>query len=447
METARARKACAINPLKLSRPLGGVMAFMGLDGCMPMLHGAQGCTAFGLVLLVRHYREPIPFQTSAMNEVSTILGGYDNLEQAVVNLAGRAHPKVIGICSNGLMEARGEDIAGDLKLIRQRHPELSDTVLIHASTPDYLGAFEDGWSSALTAMIDALAEPAPMRNPRAVNILAGCQLTPADIEEIRDTVEAFGLEPIILPDISGSLDGHVPDQYVATTYGGTTVDDIRRMGRSIATFAIGSQTEPAAQLLEERCAVPTHHFARLSGLAPCDEFVAALAKLSGAPAPARLRRQRSQLVDAMLDGHFYFGGKRVVLAADPDLLLSYSRFLSEMGAHVTCAVSTTHTAALGDVPAETVMIGDLDDIETAGADCDLLVANSQARRIAKRLGVPLFCVGLPLFDRLGAAHRLAVGYRGTRDLIFQIGNLFIANEHEHSSRNRQGDHHAAIAAY
>jgi len=46
-----------------------------------------------------------------------------------------------------------------------------------------------------------------------VNVLAGSHLTPGDIEEIREIVEAFGLTPIILPDLSGSLDGHVPDNF------------------------------------------------------------------------------------------------------------------------------------------------------------------------------------------------------------------------------------------
>jgi nitrogenase molybdenum-iron protein NifN len=41
-------------------------------------------------------------------------------------------------------------------------------------------------------------------------------------------------------------------------------------------------------------------------------------------------------------------------------------------------------------------------------------------------------MGLPTFDRLGAAHRLTVGYRGTRDLIFEIGNVFLANEHHNT---------------
>jgi nitrogenase molybdenum-iron protein NifN len=444
---ASVRKACTVDPLKLSRPLGGIAAFLGLDGCLPMLHGAQGCTAFGLVLLVRHFREPIPLQTSAMNEVTAILGGFDNLERAIVNVAERAHPKVVGICSNGLMEARGEDIRGDLKLIRRRHPELRDTVLIHAETPDYRGAFEDGWGTALAAIVEALAEPSPLRNPRGLNILAGGHLTAADIEEIRETAEAFGFEPIVLPDISGSLDGHVPDEYVATTYGGTRVEDIRRMGRSLATLAVGAQTEPAAKLLEERCAVPAYRFARLTGLAPCDEFVATLAKLSGAPVPGRIKRQRSRLVDAMLDGHFHFGGKRVAIAADPDLLLAYSLFLAEMGAHIGCAVTTAESPALRSVPAEKVTIGDLDDVAREGGGCDLLFAGSQAKRTAERLGAALVRIGMPIFDRLGAAQRLAVGYRGTCELIFRIANLTIERESGHSPRQQQGGPHAAIAAH
>ena len=38
------RKACSVNPLKLSQPLGAAFAFMGLGSCMPLMHGSQGCT-------------------------------------------------------------------------------------------------------------------------------------------------------------------------------------------------------------------------------------------------------------------------------------------------------------------------------------------------------------------------------------------------------------------
>ena len=138
------KKAAAVNPLKMSQPLGAAYAFMGLESCMPLMHGSQGCTSFGLVLLVRHFKEAIPLQTTAMNETSTIMGGYDNIEKAVLNTRQRARPALIGICTTGVTETRGDDVAGHLALIRQRHPELADTELVHVSTPDYVGAFQDG---------------------------------------------------------------------------------------------------------------------------------------------------------------------------------------------------------------------------------------------------------------------------------------------------------------
>jgi nitrogenase molybdenum-iron protein NifN len=36
-----------------------------------------------------------------------------------------------------------------------------------------------------------------------------------------------------------------------------------------------------------------------------------------------------------------------------------------------------------------------------------------------------------MFDRLGAAHKLMVGYRGTREVIFEIGNLLLDQIQHH----------------
>lgn len=148
------KKACAVNPLKMSQPLGAAYAFMGLDSCMPVMHGSQGCTSFGLVLLVRHFKEAIPLQTTAMNEATTIMGGYDNLAKALLNIRQRAKPQLIAICSTGLTETKGDDVEGYLTLARQKHPELADTAIVYVSTPDYVGAFQDGWAKAVEAVIN-----------------------------------------------------------------------------------------------------------------------------------------------------------------------------------------------------------------------------------------------------------------------------------------------------
>ena len=117
-------KAAAVNPLKMSQPLGASYAFLGMNRCMPVMHGSQGCTSFGLVLLVRHFREAIPLQTTAMNEATTIMGGYDNVEKAILNIRARAKPDLIAICSTGLTETKGDDVA---RLPEAHPPESSRT--------------------------------------------------------------------------------------------------------------------------------------------------------------------------------------------------------------------------------------------------------------------------------------------------------------------------------
>lgn len=427
------KKACAVNPLKMSQPLGASLAFLGLDACMPVMHGSQGCTSFGLVLLVRHFKESIPLQTTAMNEVTSILGGYDNIEAALLNIRKRAAPKIIAICSTGLTETKGDDVEGFIVTVRKRHPELADTEIIYASTPDYVGGFEDGYRHAVTAVVRTLVKPLPVR-PDQVTLLAGSHLSPADIDELREIIEAFGLSVIVLPDISGSLDGHIPPDWRGTTLGGTSLQDIRAAGASAFTLGVGEQTRDAALALQEIAGTPLEVFDRLTGLAVNDHFLQRLSQLSGRPVPAKYRRQRSQLLDAMLDGHFYTGGIKVAIAAEPDLLLAVGCLLHEMGAELRCCVSTTKSASHALLPAETVLLGDLEDLERGAADCDLLVTHSHGRQAAERLGKPLLRIGFPVFDRVGNAHRCQVGYRGTMALIFEVANLMIEQiKHHHAT--------------
>ena len=304
--------------------------------------------------------------------------------------------------------------------------------IVYVSTPDYQHAFQDGWSKTVARIITELAEPAVVKQETRINILPGSHLMPGDIEELREIVEAFGFQPIVLPDLSGSLDGHVPDDFSPTTLGGTTLADIRATGAAALTLAVGEQMRPACEALQAKTGVPYELFDRLTGLGASDRLFALLARLSGRPVPNKYRRQRSQLVDAMLDGHFFFGGKKIAIGAEPDLLWSIGSWLAEMGAEIAAAVTTTESPLLERLPAEEVVIGDLEDLELRAAGCDLLITHAHGRQMAERLELPFVRMGLPTFDRLGAAHRVTVGYRGTRDLIFEIGNVFLANEHHNT---------------
>jgi nitrogenase molybdenum-iron protein NifN len=181
--------------------------------------------------------------------------------------------------------------------------------------------------------------------------------------------------------------------------------------------------------------VPFRLFERLCGLAANDDLISFLTAISGRPAPMKYRRQRGQLVDAMLDGHFHIGGRKLAIGAEPDLLYDVGGFLTEMGAQILAAVTTTQSPVLARVATDGVLIGDLEDLETLARErgCDLFVTHSHGRQGAARLKIPFFRIGIPKFDRLGGGHQLTVGYRGARDLIFDVSNLLMA-DHEENHR-------------
>jgi len=430
-----AKKACAVNPLKMSQPIGGAFAFMGLRGSMPLLHGSQGCTSFGLTLFVRHFKEAVPMQTTAMSEVATVLGGYENVEQAILNICNKQKPEIIGICSTGVTETKGDDVEGYLKLIREKHPQLANFPLVYVSTPDFKGAFQDGWEKSVARVIEVLVDMPKniaRRDIARVNVLPGCHLTPGDLDELRTILEDFGLEPSFLPDLAGSLDGHIPDEFTPTTIGGIGLEEIATMGQAAWTIAVGAQMRLAAEALKAKTGTPYRLFERLCGLAPNDEFMMFLSEISGRPVPTKYRRQRGQLADAMLDAHFHTGGRKLAIGAEPDLLFDLSSVLHEMGTKITAAVTTTQSPVLERVQTDEVLIGDLEDLENLARErgCDLLVAHSHGRQAAERLQIPFYRVGFPIFDRLGAGHQLLIGYRGTRDLIFDLANLIIADREQ-----------------
>jgi nitrogenase molybdenum-iron protein NifN len=450
------KKACSVNPLKMSQPIGGALAFMGLRGAMPLLHGSQGCTSFGLVLFTRHFKEAIPMQTTAMSEVATVLGGYDNVEQAVLNIYNRTKPEIIGICSTGVTETKGDDVDGYIKLIREKNAAVANLPIVYVSTPDFKDAFQDGWEKTVTRIVETMVE-APKsvarRDPTKINVLPGCHLTPGDLDELRTIIEDFGLEPTFLPDLAGSLDGHIPDDFTPTTIGGVGVEEISMMGQAGWTIAIGAQMRRAAEAMQKKTGVPFRMFERLCGLEANDALMSFLTDISGRPAPMKYRRQRGQLVDAMLDGHFHIGGRKLAVGAEPDLLNEIGGLLTELGAQLLVAVTTTQSPVLERLPTEEVLIGDLEDLENLAKarDCDLMVTHSHGRQAASRLKIPFFRMGIPMFDRLGGGHQLMVGYRGGRDLIFDISNLLMADHDDNheptpdSWRDGVGPSHAATS--
>ncbi|MDR3086650.1 MAG: nitrogenase iron-molybdenum cofactor biosynthesis protein NifN [Azoarcus sp.] len=433
-EITKTVKPLSVNPLKSSQPLGAALAFLGLARAIPLMHGSQGCTALGKVFFVRHFREPIPLQTTAMDQLSTIMGADENIIEALRTLSEKNKPEVIGLVTTGLSETQGTDIHRALKTFRATQAEFEQISIVPVNTPEFHGCLEPGFALALEAIIETLVPETRHqgRRHRQVNVLASSMLTPGDIETIKEWVEAFGLRPVVLPNIADSLDGHlVPAEFSPLTLGGTHRREMSAMGESIATLVIGKSLDKAADKLKTRTGVPDVRFGGLMGLAACDAFTQTLTQISGQPVPEKLERQRDQLQDAMVDSHFMLGFARLALATDPDLLAMLARFATGMGVEIVAAVSPARSEALAELDID-ITIGDLEDLEHLAHrhGAELLISNSHGLDTARRLNLPLLHAGFPQYDLMGGYTRTWVGYRGSRQALFDLANLLQAQHHD-----------------
>jgi len=253
-----------------------------------------------------------------------------------------------------------------------------------------------------------------------VNVLAGSHLTPADFSEIRQIVESFGLKAIMLPDLS-ALDGS-RQVFSPLAAGGTGVADLAAMAGASYTIGLGMSMEPAAKLLQQNFGTGYRMFDSNAGLADSDMLMQTLAEISGRPLPPGYERQRKVLVDVRRDAHYYFGGKKICIALEPDLAVQTSKWLDEMGATVELAMIPTLSTAADRIRAREVRIGDLYSIT---GEYDVLISNSHAERTANKLGIPLYELGFPVYKTFGYTSKVTVGYRGTLTMVSEMANLLM----------------------
>lgn len=146
------------NQCQMCMPLGGVVAFKGIEGAMVLVHGSQGCSTYMRLANVEHYNEPIDVASSALNEKQTIYGGEKNLKKALDNVIRVYEPKVLGIVTSCLAETMGEDLTRMIEsYTRERSTEGID--IIPVATPSYAGSHTEGFWAATRDLIAYFARP------------------------------------------------------------------------------------------------------------------------------------------------------------------------------------------------------------------------------------------------------------------------------------------------
>ena len=428
-----------VNPCTVCAPLGAALVSAGVRGSMLLLHGAQGCATYIRRYLISHFREPVDVASSSLGEAQAVFGGAENLCRALDNVVEKYRPELVTVASTCLAETIGEDIP--LHLRRWAEGREQVPYLVSASIPSYKYGHVEGFHAVVHAMVRSLAVGTGERLS-TINVLPP-PLSPADLRHIREIVEGFGASATLLPDYADHLDGVILDQYRPLPEGGTPVDDMVAMPRSLATldFTMTGRAPRASCLLSDRGS-PTHVLGIPIGVRATDALLDVLCKHTGHPVPAWLQAERGRLLDAYADGHKVLFGVRVGLYGDPEMVCALAAFLNEIGARpVLCATGArnhTMSAGLADLPPgmveEVLEDTDFDAIETACTrlNLDLLMGSSKGYRVARALDIPLVRVGFPIHDRLGAGRILHVGYRGTTRLFDELANTILERRKEGS---------------
>ncbi|HLP15284.1 MAG TPA: nitrogenase component 1 [Bacteroidota bacterium] len=451
-EEAEPPYATTRNACKLCAPLGASVVFKGIQGCLPMIHGSQGCATYIRRYMISHYKEPVDIASSNFSEETTIFGGNKNFNASIQNIIGQYHPEAIGIASTCLSETIGEDVS---RLIREFASVNSDAplpVLISASTPSYQGSHMDGFHEAVASVIASLAERG--ETGTHITLFPGF-VSPQDIRHLKDIVAEWKMECIVFPDYSDPLDNPSWDEYKLISDGGTPIRNIRRTGSARASIEFGyvfntgkyqgstkKNMGTGGDWLENQCGVPTHKLGMPIGINETDRFFALLESLSGKPIPERYRLQRGRLIDAYVDGHKYLFGKRAIVYGEEDFVIGLVSFLSEIGIETVLVTSGGTSGVLKElIPritnSSTVRIMDGSDFETMneladGLHPDIMIGNSKGYYIARRLNIPLVRVGFPIHDRVGGQRLQHLCYEGTHHLFDRITNALIEYKQDNS---------------
>jgi nitrogenase molybdenum-iron protein NifN len=431
------------------------MALRGIDGCIPLVHGSQGCSTYIRRYGISHFREPIDIASSNFTESSAIFGGRDNLFTALDNLSRSYRPAAIGVASTCLSETIGEDVPSYLRQYAaarargERNNGGGSPLIFYASTPSYRGTHMEGFHEAIRAAVVSAAETAPEapagRGGR-INVISGF-VSAEDLRELHAVLQSFSESYTLIPDYSESLDGGAWETYRKLPPGGTAIEDIRNMGEAAGTVYLGKMAgdkrgEDAGQWLERERGVPLTRRELPIGIENCDAFFKTLAELSGRDIPPVWEKQRSRLIDAYIDGHKYLSGRRALIYGEEDLVAALASFLDEIGMIPVIAATGASglefagriRGVLRNAKQEVEALVDADFariLERAEAlRPEILIGNSKGLFLARSLKIPLVRCGFPIHDRIGGQRILHLGYRGSLNLFDRICNAFMREKQE-----------------
>jgi len=436
-----ARTALVINPPHACQPLGAELAAHGFEGCLPFVHGSQGCASYYRSTFNRHFREPAPAVSDSMTEDGAVFGGQNNLHEALENAYTIYKPKMVAVFTSCMPEVIGDDLTTFIKNARNKGIVPEDYPVPYANTPSFTGSHIHGYDNMLVSILQTLTAGKQIegRCTGKLNFIAGFDCNTGNYREYKRMFKEMNIPYTFLADISDVFDSPLDGTYRPYP-GGTKLEDAADSinGKVTLTVAPYASAKTFTWVKEnysgKHISMPTPF-----GVAKTDEFLMTLSKQFGHAIPQSLRDERGHAVDAMTDAHQYIHGKKFALYGDPDYLLGYISFLLEMGAkpwHIVCSKGTKKVEkeiqALLDTSADgkgcKIYMGkDLWHMRSllVTDPVDAMIGDTHGKFAARDANIPLFRFGFPIFDRVNLHRAPLIGYQGAINMLTTICNKFI----------------------
>ncbi len=413
-----------VNPPKMCQIAGVVLATLGIDRTIPLIHGSQGCANFVKHLMSRHFKEPIEVATTALNEKLIAAGGEKRLLEAIENVRNRVNPDLIVVATTCLTETIGDNVG----VVR-------DCVVVRA--PSYSGTHVNGFENTVLEVLKFLIKNFNLRDyefekEEKINVVTGF-VNPGDVRELKRLLSHMNTEYVMLTDIT-SLDMPITKKRKSET----NVTRVLESVNAKATFTFGEGFSSGKFL--ENFGVMHRNLKFPIGIENTDRFLLEVSRITGNEISDRVVESRMYALDGLIDASHVLRRKKVAIFGDVEKVIALTDFALEMGMRVKAVLTAVKSVRFVE---EMRYIAEKNNIKIAVFEnsdlytlhkflkdnpVDVLIGDYRGKYIAEKEKIPLLRVGFPICDRFGYHRKPIVGYSGVLRMAEEIANL-LAGKH------------------
>ena len=445
-ELNKKERAGVINPIFTCQPAGAQYASIGIEDCIGIVHGGQGCVMFVRLLFAQHFKDNFLLASSSLHEDAAVLGGVHRVEKAVdVLLMRYPEVKVVPIISTCSTEIIGDDIDGVVRklnngLLKEKYAD-REVHLIPIHTPSFKGSMIEGYDVAVKDFVKAFAKKEEPNGK--INLITGW-VNPGDVTALKHLLSEMNVDATVLFEIE-SFDSPLMPDGEAVSHGSTTIEDMTSTANAIGTIALNRyEGGQAANYLEKEFEVPAIIGPTPIGIRNTDTFLANIKKITGKPIPQSLVRERGIAIDTMTDLiHMFFADKKVAIYGNPDLVIGMAEFCLDLEMKPVLLLLGDDNKKYSKDPRiielqekvefemEIVQNADLWELENRikneDLELDLIIGHSKGRFTSIDNDIPMLRVGFPVYDRAGYYRHPIVGYAGAIWLVEEMANVLFTD--------------------